>query len=373
MGRYFVKPEIYMGAESLGEIIKDIRSAFVVTDPFMKKSGMIEYVTKVLDGLAIRYRMFAEVLPDPDIAVVSRGMAMMTEAKPQAIIAMGGGSAIDAAKAMKYLLASQGQCCECRFVAIPTTSGTGTEVSRFSVISDPKKAAKYPLISDELLPDAAILDVQLTLSVPAQITADTGMDVLTHAVEAYVSVDADDFTDAAAEKAIRLVRENLLKAYREPEDCEARRKMHHASCLAGMAFSNAGLGLNHGMAHALGGRFHIPHGRANAVLLPYVTEYNSGCRKELTSAAVRYGAIAELLGIDAADLRQSIFNVIRMMKRMSEQMGIPDRICKLGISREDFTEALDELVKGVLEDACKAANPVKCTAQDVRRLFLEAY
>lgn len=355
------------------EILKEIGRVFVVTDRFMQESGLIRYVTEVLDQLGIDYMIFADVKPDPDIAVVSKGIAVLADFKPQVVIAMGGGSVIDAAKAMNYLAVSQGYYEKCLFAAVPTTSGTGTEVSRFAVISDPAKSAKYPLILDELLPDAAILDAGLTMGVPPQITADTGMDVLTHALEAFVSADANDFTDAAAEKALRLVHGNLLKVYRQPDDYEARRKMHHASCLAGMAFSNAGLGLNHGMAHALGGRFHIPHGRANAVLLPYVVCYNSGCRQKLTPAAVRYGEAAALLGIDSPDLRQSVLNIVRVIKRLSEQMGIPGDISGLGVSRREFAEALDELADAAVNDACTAANPIRCTKEDVRGLFLEAY
>ena len=258
-------------------------------------------------------------------------------------------------------------------MAIPTTSGTGTEVSRFSVISDPEKSAKYPLVADELLPDDAILDAELTKTVPPSITADTGIDVLTHAIEAFVSKNANDFTDAAAEKAIKLVRSNLLKAYKTPDDLNARQHMHHASCLAGMAFSNAGLGLNHGMAHTLGGHFHIPHGRANAILLPYVMAYNCGCHDKLAVHAKRYARIARLARLEGSSIRQSAFNVIRSTKQLIKQLNIPTSIAEAGVSREDFMAALDEMVNAAMNDACTATNPRDCTPEEVRDMFLAAY
>ena len=373
MGNYYVKPRIYMEREGLREILKGVTRAFIVTDKFMHESGKVSYLTDVLDQMGIAYEIFSEVRPDPDIATVTKGIGIMTDFKPQALLALGGGSPIDCAKAINYLAAREGFSEKCKFVAIPTTSGTGTEVSRFSVISDPEKSAKYPLVADELLPDDAILDAELTKTVPPSITADTGIDVLTHAIEAFVSKNANDFTDAAAEKAIKLVRSNLLKAYKTPDDLNARQHMHHASCLAGMAFSNAGLGLNHGMAHTLGGHFHIPHGRANAILLPYVMAYNCGCHDTLTVHAKRYARIARLARLEGSSIRQSAFNVIRSTKQLIKQLNIPTSIAEAGVSREDFMAALDEMVNAAMNDACTATNPRDCTPEEVRDLFLAAY
>lgn len=373
MDKYFVKPQIYMGADHLPEVLKEIACVLVVNDRFMCESGKVRYLTEPMEQMGISYQIFSDVKPDPDIATVSKGIALLKELRPQMILAFGGGSAIDAAKAIGHLSYQQGYPKKCRLVAVPTTSGTGTEVSRFSVISDPERSKKYPLIAEGLLPDVVILDPETTRSVPPRTTADTGMDVLTHAYEAYVSVDSNDLTDAAAEKAIRLVRDYLLPVYRDPDDLGARQKMQHASCLAGMAFSNAGLGLNHGMAHTLGGHFHIPHGRANAVLLPYVICFNSGYGEELTDAAVRYAQIAGSLRVDVSDIRRNVFQVLRFTRQLIRDLGIPASIAGLGVSREGFMDVLEEMVEDALCDSCTATDPRKCTAEEVRELFLKAY
>lgn len=373
MEYFYLKTRIYMGKEGLDEILDGVKRALIVTDSFMYKSGMTAYLTDPLEQKAIEYKIFSEVKPDPDIAVVARGISLMQEFRPQVLLALGGGSPIDAAKAMNILSGKQEGMEKCRFAAIPTTSGTGSEVSKFSVISDPEQAAKYPLVMDEMIPDAALLDASLVKSVPPSVTADTGIDVLTHAIEALVSTNANDFTDAAAEKAIKLVRSNLVKVYSNPDDLKAREKMHHASCLAGIAFSNAGLGLNHGMAHTLGAHFHIPHGRANGILLPYVMGYNAGCFDRLTPAAERYARIAGVVGIEGPTMRQSAFNVMRDTKQYIQQLHLPSCIEAAGISKKDFDSALEEMVEAAYNDACTRTNPRVCTKDEIRSVFIRAY
>jgi len=368
-----LKTHIYMGKGGLEEILRGKKRAFIVTDRFMHESGIVSYLTEPLEQRNITYQIFSEVKPDPDLETITKGILAMQEFKPQVLLAIGGGSPIDAAKAMNWLSAKKEGTKKCLFAAIPTTSGTGSEVSKFSVVSDPKHAAKYPLVSEDLLPDAAVLDSILVKSLPPQITADTGMDVLTHAIEAFVSVNANDFTDAAAEKAIKLVRSNLLKVYLNPEDLDARQRMHHASCLAGMAFSNAGLGLNHGMAHTLGAHFHIPHGRANAILLPYVMEFNAGCQEQLTQVSARYARIARLLGLDGPSIRQSAFRMIRSVKQYVKKLNIPDHIGAAKVAKADFDKSLDEMVEAAYHDACTKTNPRACTREEIRSVFLRAY
>ena len=345
MQEFILNTHIYMGKDGLDELLGGVERAFIVTDKFLHDSGTVRYLTEPMEKHQVAYEIFS----------------------------LGGGSPIDAAKAMNWLSVKGGLSEKIKFVAVPTTSGTGSEVSMFSVISDPEKSAKYPLVSKELLPDAAILDAELVRTVPPSVTADTGIDVLTHAIEAFVSRNANDFTDAAAEKAMKLVRGNLMKVYKDPDDLEARQEMHHASCLAGLAFSNAGLGLNHGMAHTLGAHFHIPHGRANGILLPYVMAFNAGCHDKLTPVAKRYARIARVLRLEGPSIRQSAFSVIRTTRQYIKQLHIPDSIESAGVSRDDFENALEEMAQAAFADACTRTNPRECSVEEIKDVFRHAY
>lgn len=362
-----------MGENTLETALEGRRRAFIVTDRFMADSGKVDYLTGPLSRLGGSYEIFSDVTPDPDINTVTAGVAHIMAFQPDVVIALGGGSPIDAAKAMVYFAVNQGLK-DCPFIAIPTTSGTGSEVSKFAVISDREKQVKYPLVDDVLLPDVAMLDASLVVSVPKGVTADTGVDVFTHAVEAFVSTGRNDFSDAMAEKAIKLVYRYLLKVYKEPDNIEYRQRMHNASCLAGIAFSNAGLGLNHGMAHALGAKLHLPHGRANGILLPYVMSFNAGCTSKLTPTARRYAKIARSIGMGATSTRQSALNLIRFARSSMEKLGIPSSVkaTKL-VTAAEFEEMLDELAETALADRCTATNPEPCTVEDIKGVFRKAY
>ena len=372
MDAFSVRTKIMIGG-GMDALAEQMRRVFLVTDRFMAESGKTGYVTDRLLRNGGEFRIFSDVQADPDIATVTKGVEQILEFQPDAVVAFGGGSAIDAAKAIVFFAARERDMRDCRFIAIPTTSGTGSEVSRFAVITGPEKEVKYPLVEDSLLPDVAILDAVLTASVPPTVTADTGIDVFTHAVEALVSTAANDFSDAAAEKAIKLVRKHLLTAYREPDNMEARQGMHNASCLAGVAFSNSGLGLNHGMAHALGARFHIPHGRANGILLPYVMSFNAGCSESLTPVAKRYAKIARLLGLESSSVRQSALNLIRTARKYVEQFKIPSSIQAAGVNKDEFEAELDAMAEAALADRCTATNPKPCTKEDILQVFRKAY
>lgn len=372
MNSFSVRTKIMEGG-GLETLAPKFHKVFIVTDGFMASSGKVSYITEKLDRAGAEYRVFDQVKADPDIGTVTKGVDMIQEFHPDAVIAFGGGSPIDAAKAIVFFAAKTCDMRECMFIAVPTTSGTGSEVSKFAVITDPEKEVKYPLVEDSLLPDVAILDAELTVSVPPSVTADTGIDVFTHAVEALVSTAATDFSDAAAEKAIKLVRRHLMTAYHQPGDMAARQGMHNASCLAGVAFSNSGLGLNHGMAHALGARFHIPHGRANGILLPYVMSFNAGCSESLTPVAKRYAKIARLLGLEATSVRQSALNLIRTARRYVEQLNIPSSIQAAGVDKAEFEAEAEAMAEAALADRCTATNPRPCSKEEILQVFHKAY
>ncbi|WP_167958771.1 1-propanol dehydrogenase PduQ [Anaerosporobacter faecicola] len=372
MKTFEIKTKVVFGEDALGYLttLKD-QKVFIVTDPFMVKSGMIERITsKLTTG---NYEIFQDVVPDPPMELVVEGVSKVTAYRPDAVVALGGGSAIDAAKAIMNFSKKAANLMDMEFIAIPTTSGTGSEVTNFAVITDKQKGVKYPLVSSELLPQVAILEPELVRSLPSAIVADTGMDVLTHAVEAYVSTKATDFSDALAEKAVTLVFEYLLRSYQSSDDIEAKEKMHAASCLAGMAFNEASLGLNHAIAHNIGGKLHIPHGRTNAILLPYVMEYNSKMEgynpRTYTYAAKRYAKLAKLCGIQGATTRTLVKGFISEIQRLEREMKMPSSIKECGVKEEVYLENKKEIAQGALLDACMDTNPREATLSDVLEIL----
>ncbi|MCT2536174.1 bifunctional acetaldehyde-CoA/alcohol dehydrogenase [Aquibacillus koreensis] len=386
-----VPPKIYFEKNSVQYLAKmpKISKAFIVTDEMMVKLG---YVDKVLYNLRkradyVHCEIFSDVEPDPSKETVMRGAAAMDAFQPDVIIALGGGSAMDAAKGMwlfhehpetdfnglkqkfldirkrVYKYPELGR--RAQFVAIPTTSGTGSEVTSFSVITDKENNVKYPLADYELTPDVAIIDPQFVMTVPPAVTADTGMDVLTHAIEAYVSIMANDYTDGLAIKAIQLVFEYLPQAYKDGSNEKAREKMHNASTIAGMAFANAFLGINHSLAHKLGAEFHIAHGRANAILMPHVIRYNAIKPKKFAAfpkyehfiADQRYAEIAKVLGLPARTTEEGVESLVQAIISLAKELNIPMSIAENGVSKKDFEAKVDYLAERAFEDQCTTANP----------------
>ncbi len=406
--QWFKIPEkIYFEAGSIAYLEKmpDIERAFIVTDEGMLKYG---YVDKILYHLEKRLKhvhceIFSEVESDPSFDTIKKGVEAMEVFKPNVIIALGGGSPIDAAKGMwlfyehpdanieglklkfmdirkrTYKFPKLGE--KCKLVAIPTTSGTGSEVTSFAVITDKEKNKKYPLADYELTPNVAIIDPELVMSLPKSVTADTGMDVLTHALEAYVSNMASDYTNALAEKAVGLVTTYLEQAYNDGSNKVAREKMHNASTIAGMAFTNAFLGICHSLAHKIGGEFHLPHGRINAILLPYVIKYNSMLPTKFVSfpkyeyfvADKQYANMAKRIGIKGKTDEELISNLIKKIQKMNKNLNIPKSFQEAGLDEQEFLSKIDMLADRAFEDQCTTANPRVPLVEELKEILKQAY
>ncbi|GIO52903.1 bifunctional acetaldehyde-CoA/alcohol dehydrogenase [Paenibacillus cineris] len=402
-----VPPKVYFekGATQYLEKMPNISRVLVVTDEMMVKLGYVEkveyYLRKRVNPVAIE--VFSDVEPDPSVETVERGTRLMESFKPDCIIALGGGSPMDAAKAMwlfyeypdtsfhslkqkfmdirkrVYKYPRLGE--KAQFVAIPTTSGTGSEVTSFAVITDKKEGnTKYPLADYELTPDVAIIDPEFVYSLPKTAVADTGMDVLTHAIEAYVSVMASDYTDGLALHAIRLVFENLEKSF-HTADPLAREKMHNASTIAGMAFANAFLGINHSLAHKWGGQYHTAHGRTNAILMPHVIRYNAQKPTKFASfpkynhfvADLRYAEIARMLGLPSRNTEEGVNSLIEAVRKLNQSLGIPEKFQDLGFDPADFEAKVDYLADRAFEDQCTTANPRMPLVSELADVYRNAF
>lgn len=365
MKNFHLSTDIYFSDGALERLTQiKAKKAFIVTDPFMVSNGGIHAVTRPLGKGGTEWELFTDVVPDPPLENVREGVSRFEQSGCDVIIGVGGGSAMDLAKAVRHIAEHMDNAEHIPLICIPTTSGTGSEVTSFAVISDTQRQVKIPLISEEMTPDEAILDAILVRSVPASVTADTGMDVLTHAIEAYVSTEHNDFSGALAEKAVEIVGEFLYRSYSSSEDGHARKKMHVAATLAGIAFNASSLGLNHGMAHALGAHFHVPHGRANAILLPHIIEYNAGVsgitrNRELHGQIVeRYCTIANVLGLAQMNHVMTIHSLCNYIRYLNESMGISNHLSEVvSVTREEYEAELDNMAEAAIEDSCTTTNP----------------
>ncbi|MDY0258954.1 MAG: 1-propanol dehydrogenase PduQ [Desulfovibrio sp.] len=364
MTQFYGKTKICYGPYALETLESFPAShAFVVTDPFMVKSGFANQAVSHLKRKGITFDIFSGVEPDPTLQAVVEATGLFLRSKADMILALGGGSAIDMAKAISYFGRKADQDRKTLLVAIPTTSGTGSEVTSIAVITDKVNAVKIPLNDELLIPDAAILDARFTRTVPPQVTASTGMDVLTHAVEAYTSRHSNVFTAIYAERAIRNVFSYLHRAYAQGDDMIARDNMLIGSCMAGLAFTNSGLGITHSMAHSLGGLFHIPHGLANAVLLPVVIDFNS------FDAGVKYREIAEMVGLPAATVEEGTRNLVSAVRDLNASMGIPAHVRELKVNESEYRKSLDAMAANALEDICTESNPRMPSHDDIVKLL----
>lgn len=381
------------------------KKAFIVTDNFLYNNGYTKPITDKLDEMGIVHKTFFDVSPDPSLASAKAGAAEMLAFQPDTIIAVGGGSAMDAAKIMwvmyehpevdfmdmamrfmdirkrVYTFPKMGQ--KAYFIAIPTSAGTGSEVTPFAVITDEKTGIKYPLADYELLPDMAIVDADMMMNAPKGLTAASGIDALTHALEAYVSMLATDYTDSLALRAIKMIFEYLPRAYENgASDPVAREKMANAATIAGMAFANAFLGVCHSMAHKLGAFYHLPHGVANALMINEVIRFNSSeaptkmgtfPQYDHPRTLERYAEIADYIGLKGKNNEEKVENLIKAIDELKEKVGIRKTIKDYDIDEKEFLDRLDEMVEQAFDDQCTGTNPRYPLMNEIRQMYLNAY
>ena len=382
MSRFTLPRDIYYGENAIGELknLKGYKRAIIVTGgSSMKKGGFLQKVEAVLKENGLQVELFEGVEPDPSIETVFRGAEAMRKFEPDVIVAIGGGSPIDAAKAMwvfyeypektfddiKDPFTMPKLRTKAIFVAIPSTSGTASEVTAFSVITDYSTNIKYPLADFEITPDIAILDTDIPQTMPKKLTAHTGMDALTHAIEAYVATARSDFSDPLALKAISDIYDCLVDSYHG--DKEARGKMHIAQCLAGMAFSNALLGIAHSLAHKTGAVFDIPHGCCNAILLPSVIQYNSRACMD------RYADIAKAIGLPGATDKQLTDALVESIKELNRKLDIKQSYKENGVSEELINQNIEKIAEHAVKDPCTASNPREIDVENMKKVLLCAY
>ncbi|WP_415297085.1 iron-containing alcohol dehydrogenase [Clostridium perfringens] len=381
MARFTLPRDIYHGKDSL-EVLKSLegKKAFIVIGGgSMKRFGFLDKVLSYLKEANMETKVFEGVEPDPSVETVMKGAKEMEEFNPDWIVSIGGGSPIDAAKAMWIFYEYPDFTFEkaivpfglpklrrkAKFVAIPSTSGTATEVTAFSVITDYKAKIKYPLADFEITPDIAIVDPSLAETMPEKLVAHTGMDALTHAIEAYTASLRSNFTDPLALKAIEMVNMHLVNSYKG--DMEARGEMHEAQCLAGMAFSNALLGIVHSMAHKVGAVFHIPHGCANAIFLPYVIKYNRKACED------RYAQIARHIGLKGESERELTDALIDLINKFNKELNIPSSMKEYGIEEDNFKTNLKFIAHNAVLDPCTGSNPREIDDETMEKLYTCAY
>ncbi|WP_312470264.1 1-propanol dehydrogenase PduQ [Neobacillus sp.] len=375
---FLLNTKVYFNNHSLKSLKKiSGNRAFIVSDSIMESLGYLQEVVDHLNEAGISSTVFTGVRPDPDVGLIADGLKLYRNSGADVLVAIGGGSAIDTAKGILYFMWKFGsieglEIKKPLFIAIPSTSGTGSEVTDFSVITS--KGEKVVIIDELISPDIAILDSTCIQHVPQRVAADTGIDVLVHAIEAYVSTKASDFTDALAEKAIKLIFENLELLYKDTKNDQARDRVLNASCLAGMAFTNAGLGINHSLAHALGGTFHISHGRSNALLLNTVIEYNAELSGSANGyAAERYAKLAKVLELPARTRREGTVNFMSAIKKLIKALGVEENIKTLGVDQIEFEKALEQMSETAVQDRCTPTNPKQPSKEDLIRIYQKCY
>lgn len=351
--------------------------AFIVSDSIMEELGYLQKAVDSLNKAGISSVTFTGVRPDPDINVVAEGIKLYKESNTDVLIAIGGGSTIDTAKGIMYFSwhlenTTNDKIKKPLFIAIPSTSGTGSEVTDFTVITSQEE--KVCIVDDFIAPDIAILDSTCIKHVPQHVVVDTGIDALVHAIEAYVSTNSTDFTDALCEKSVKLIFENIKTIYDDIKDSNARDRIQNASCMAGIAFTNTGLGINHSLAHAMGGTFHISHGRSNALLLNAVIEYNSNLERSINEyAANKYAKLAKILQLPARTNREGTVNFIQALSKLKKYLGVEESIRALGIDQDEFESSLEHMAEAALDDRCTPTNPRQPSKEELIHIYQKCY
>ena len=376
---FIISTKVYFNKGSMQTLAcLEGRCALVVSDSIMDELGYLKKAQDYLKQAGIESVAFTGVKPDPDISVVASGVELYEKCNADVLVALGGGSCIDTAKAILYFVWQRRKAMGEKFtkpcfVAIPTTSGTGSEVTNFSVIS--ANGTKNVLIDELIGPDVALLDSICIQHVPKSVIADTGLDVLTHALEAYVSTDATDFTDALAEKTAELIFGHLKKLYDDPRNDDARDRVQNASCMAGIAFTNSNLGITHSLAHALGAEFHLPHGRANALLMEAVIAYNADIAGTANNyAAWKYQKMAAELNLPARTPREGTVSLLRAIAQLKRELGVPQSIEATGrVEADKFEAALTKMAEDAMNDRCTPTNPVVPTKADLIALYRKCF
>lgn len=381
MARFTIPRDVYFGEGTISELknLKGNKAVIVIGGSAVKKNGALEKVEKHLLEAGMEMKLIEGVEADPSVKTVMAGVEIMNQFQPDWIIGLGGGSPMDAAKAMwifyeypeftfeeaakPFNLPELRQ--KARYAAIPTTSGTGSEVTSFAVITDHETGVKYPIADFNITPDIAIVDTDLAQSMPAKLVAYTGMDALTHSLEAYVSTMSNDLTDALAMKSIEMVQTDLFESFKG--DRVSRSNMHISQCLAGMSFSNAILGIVHSMAHKTGKIFNIPHGCANAIYLPYAIEFNA------QSAGDKYADVSKRLGLTGNTTQELVQALITFVNDLNKAMKIPSTLKEFGIEESVFLENLEEISKNAVNDPCTGTNPREISVLEMKELFKTAY
>lgn len=364
---YFHLPtKIYCGKDSADRLGRLKESKIMIcADPFLKENSALQASIQKLEAAGKEVILYMDIVPDAPMSKIQEIMEVIQEKKMEVLVAIGGGSALDATKSARFFYEKIFGI-RLPLIAIPTTSGTGSEVTSYVVIKDGKTGKKTPVVDEKILPDIAILDPTCVGTMPASVARDTGLDVLTHALESLVSKPSNVFTATYAKKAIETVFEDLKKAILE-DDAGAKERMHYASTMAGVAFGQSGLGINHSLAHAVGGKFSIPHGRINGVLLPYVIQFHGSHQEDL------YDDMMEGLGIEGFSPERRLNNFLKDLKKLRKDLDLPNTIRDLGIEEKDFNQALDGLVDLAIKDPCTESNPIEVTREDLKGILEAAY